>query len=60
MEQYVEIREYEIDGKIVYGVEAFVEERKNVYCELSSIEAGVFYDSVSDAMTEVMEIINGE
>lgn len=60
MEQYIKVREYEIDGKIVFGVEALVEDKDGVYCELSSIETDLFYDSVSDALDAVKNVINGE
>lgn len=60
MEQYINVREYDFNGKIVFGVEALVEDRYGVYCELSSIETNVFYDTVSDAMAAVKDVINGE
>lgn len=60
MEQYIKVREYEIDGKIVFGVEALIEDCYGVYCELSSIETDLFYDSVSDALDAVKDVINGE
>lgn len=60
MEQYVKIREYDFDGKTVFGVEALVEDCYGVYCELSSIETDVFYDTIGDAMAAVVNVINGE
>lgn len=60
MEQYIKVREYMIDGKTVFGVEALVEDCYGIYCELSSIETDVFYDSIKDALAAVNEVINGE
>lgn len=60
MEQYVKIYEYNFNGKIVFGVEALVEDKDGVYCELSSTETDVFFDSVKDALAAVKNVIKGK